>query len=312
MLKKIDSYLDFLTSEFRFNSIIYLGRSILALSLILTLLFNSTEVLFGVSLDSMEKNWSVLNFISFFHHFVGHFLTKVIALGILFLVLIGWRPRYTCLFHFWLIKTFSYSCSVVEGGDQLHANLAMILIPICLMDNRKWCWSPETLTSNNSIILKIRNISSWFMLHLMRLQIAGLYFHAAVGKIPSEEWANGNAVYYWFWHPYLGASDFVKSIFGNLFKNDLFILLINHGTLVIEICLFASFIGNKSARKFLFILGLIFHISIFFVHGLFSFMITMFGALLIFECYDLTDEYNEMMNKVLVPIKKKLPTLWFK
>jgi antimicrobial peptide system SdpB family protein len=305
MLKEIDRYLDFLSSEFRMNAIVYFGRSLMALSLILTLLFNPSEVLFGVSLDSMEKNWSALNFFSLFHHFTGYSFTKILAISSLILVLVGWRPRYTCLLHFWIIKTFCLTCSVVEGGDQLHANLAMIFIPVCLMDNRKWCWIPNPVETKNGLLLKFRNITSWFMLHMMRLQIAGLYFNAAVGKLPSEEWANGNAVYYWFWHPYLGAPDFMRSFFGDLFRNDFFILLINHGTLVLEIFLFASIIGHKPSRKILFIFALIFHISIFFVHGLFSFMITMFGALIVFQCYDLNTEFMKLINRML-PLKRKI------
>ena len=44
----------------------------------------------------------------------------------------------------------------------------------------------------------------WF-LALVRIQVAAVYFHAAVGKFSVPEWVDGSVLYYWLLHPTYGA-----------------------------------------------------------------------------------------------------------
>src|SRR5262249_3889924 len=121
------------------------ARTLLALGTALTLAFSHSNAVFapviGVArvpiCDGMAR-------IGFFCWFGGHHLelARWVAVALLLVVASGWRPRLPGLVHWWIAFSFQASATLIEGGDQATAILALLLVPVTLLDARRWHWQP--------------------------------------------------------------------------------------------------------------------------------------------------------------------------
>ncbi len=114
------------------------------------------------------------------------------ALFILILVIIGIKPRYTGIFHWYTAFSFYASCRIIDGGDHAHSILSLLILPLTLMDNRKWYWSTKTSEGNGNFIF---NSIAWSFVMLIRIQVSVVYLHAVATKVEVKEWIDGTAVY---------------------------------------------------------------------------------------------------------------------
>jgi antimicrobial peptide system SdpB family protein len=270
-----------------------LSRSLLAFGTLSTLLFSDERILFlskeNISLLGLAKSASIINKISLFSIIPYEFidLAKYLAILILILVVIGWRPKITGLLHWWVSVSFISSCIIIDGGDQLTSILTLLLIPICLTDNRKWHWLNQDVSTGRS---KYYAILSYSSLIVIRIQIAVLYFSAAVSKMGVTEWANGTAIYYWFQNPEIGLS---KSVFTNVapfVTNSIVVSALTYGTIIFELTLFMLLVINKRFYKYFLVFAIAFHLGIVFLFGLYSFFFAISGALILYlrplsECF---------------------------
>ncbi|MBW8686393.1 sporulation-delaying protein SdpB family protein [Chitinophaga rhizophila] len=261
-----------------------LARSIIAASLLLTLLFNTPETLFrpaGVANEILSQTDTLyFNKINFFNllPFAWFNWLRAVAIIVLIVVIAGWRPKYTCILHAWIAISFTNAAIIIEGGDQIAANLSLLLVPICLTDNRSSHWDT---TPAEGTFRKEKNLVATFFYWLIRLQVALIYFHAAIGKMPMAEWANGTAVYYWFNDPVFGMTPLIRTVLDPVLKNAVGVVLITWGVLLLEILLFMTLVMSKKHWKPFLVAGIFFHLSIIVVHGLFSFFLSMAGALIL-------------------------------
>jgi antimicrobial peptide system SdpB family protein len=122
-------------------------------------------------------------------------------------------------------------------------------------------------------------LSAWLVI---RLQVAGIYFHAAIGKAAVQEWVDGTALYYWLLHPTLGAAHWLAPILQHLLLNPFIVALLTWGALLLEIALFTALVVSRRWWPILLALGLCFHGGIMVVQGLVSFSIAMMGALVLY------------------------------
>ncbi|MCC8251525.1 hypothetical protein [Saccharothrix luteola] len=112
-----------------------------------------------------------------------------VALLVLAVVLSGFRPRWTCVPHWYLAFGFAAACPVANGGDRIAQLATMLLVPLCLGDDRTWQWSrPRAALS-----------PGWrgaaFAGHLaLRLQVAVVYGYAVVAKFGDPLWRDGRAL----------------------------------------------------------------------------------------------------------------------
>lgn len=266
----------------------YLGvsRSLLSLGLILTLIFNDNDVLFsyGINNDFFLK-CDHNNSLSIYCLINNTILAKYISILILFFVIIGIYPRLTCVFHWWVTYSFSTSSYVIDGGDQIASILTLLLIPICLLDRRKWHWSISHYKHN----FLEKNIA-FFSYTLISIQAFTIYFHAMIGKFGVNEWLNGTAIYYWLLHPVFGMNDRVAQYLVPFLKIPTILLAITWSVLAIELFLSANiFISNRKVKFISLYFGTIFHLSIIIAHGLVSFFFSMTSLLLI---YLISKNYN--------------------
>jgi antimicrobial peptide system SdpB family protein len=262
-----------------------LVRSLLAFGTLLTLLFNDTEVLFRPMGGEPQGNfgrdgafgWSLFFLVPTEYLEVARWLSVCALL----MVLSGWRPRFTALLHWWVSFSLAASAVVVDGGDHVAAVLTLLLLPIALTDGRKWHWSPPQDARGDRAFL-VRSQIALSALLVCRLQVAAIYFHAAVGKIAVPQWANGTAVYYWFTNPSFGAPAWLEPYLLPLITSSVGVTALTWGTIILELALFVALTLHKRWWPYLLVPGLVFHFGILVVHGLVSFFFSIAAALVLY------------------------------
>lgn len=262
-----------------------LARSLLAAGTFLTLGVNSVEVLFlplEPQVTGIAQGQGFAQF-SLFAIVPGAWLpaVKLLSLIVLAAVMVGWRPRLTGLPHWWVSSSFAASAAIVDGGDHITAVLSLLLLPIALTDPRKWHWQhPEIAT--NALLHIVQNEIARSAHIVIRIQIAFVYLHAAVGKFTVQEWSDGTALYYWFTHPVFGAPEWLSPLVDPVITSRIGVTLLTWGALAIELALFTGLVMERKWRRWLLMVGLTFHAGIAIVHGLISFSLAMAGALILY------------------------------
>src|SRR2546422_599543 len=111
------------------------ARSLLALGTLLTMACNTSPVLFikgsGMNYDPPNTQYFIqkIGYFGVFGH--NHLeLARWLAVVLLAIVASGWRPRFSCVIHWWISSSLQMSGTLIEGGDQITANLTLLLLPI--------------------------------------------------------------------------------------------------------------------------------------------------------------------------------------
>jgi antimicrobial peptide system SdpB family protein len=262
-----------------------LGRSLLAIATALTLALNESAVLFRPLAGAIADPpycAEALPRAGIFCLLSPHLdVARWIAVGLLAVVASGWRPRFTGVVHWWIASALQTSASTVDGGDQCAAVLTLLLIPITLTDDRVWHWharAPSTRRGGE----EVKRLIGANCAALMRLQIAGIYYHAAVGKVRVTEWADGTAVYYWLTHPLFGLNSLLAPFIRPFLINPFTVSMMTWGVIVVELFLMMGLVATRAVRKILLAFGITLHLSIMVMQGLGSFSLTMFGALILY------------------------------
>ncbi len=259
-----------------------LARSLIALSLMITLVFTGYENLFPL-VDGMQLKPVFLDLekIGLFYLFKDNILiAHILSVSILIWVIIGFLPQLSCIFHWWVAFSFFTSTVIIEGGDQIAVIVTMLLVPVCITDRRINHW-------NNKIANKKRSktiLFVWSIYFIISLQVSVIYLHAAVGKLAVEEWVNGTALYYWVNHNVFGVPNTLKGDATKILSNTFFVVILTWGAILLEFLLAGWLIMKRNIWnwKFMFISAVLFHVLIGVVHGLLSFMITMSGVLVLY------------------------------
>lgn len=281
MINKISRLALRLSKSMAWSNVYGLARTLLAIGTLSTLLANSNVTLFGDIHSSKFLNYKVPGLARFsFFYLLNHQLNYavLIAIACLIIVAIGWRPRITCIIHWYIAFSFNIYTSVADGGDQITTVLTLLLIPICLLDNRTWHWQAITRADQKPYL----GLVGYFSYISIRIQIAVLYLDAAVEKFKVAEWKNGTAIWYWLNDPILGCNDFWKPIIIPLLKNPFIVNILTWGPIVFEMILFLGLTLNKRYRNVLLTVGILFHFIILLFHGLISFFFSMSAALILY------------------------------
>ena len=278
-MNKIDNLIEKWTHLNPWTNVYGLSRSILALSTFFTLLFNDVSYLFKPASGMDDYPARIILKYTFFSFGENNYLTlsilKLLALVILFLVVIGWRPRITAIPHWYLMVSLQNNLTVVDGGTQIAAVLTLLFIPIALLDNRKWHWGVSHKTNEHAKII------SFVTYNIIRIQIALLYFDSTIKKLAVDEWMDGTAVYYYISDPIIGFNNFFDFI-SRWFVNTPLITLPTWGTIIIQTILFLSLFAPKRYWSTILIFGIFMHEIFALLLGLVSFSITMTGVLIIY------------------------------
>lgn len=299
-LKYLSNRLDSFIVQYASLSIytVFLGwaRTLLATGTFLTLLFTDEHVQFKSGLSIAWSTGIVpLNAINIFTIVSDQYISLVKWLACLLLLVVasGWRPRFTCIIHWYISACFLNAALDIEGGDQITSNLTLLLIPVSLLDNRKWHWQ-NRLANTGSLAGMSKGIVANTIFFIIKLQVCVIYLHSAIGKFAVDQWINGTAPYYWFNHSMYGMSNWLKPLVNPLVTNAYTAFILSWGVMLFELVLATAIFIQRKRYKKLFIAAVIFHFLIVLVHGLFSFFFAMSGALCL---YFMVEYYSMRLNE---------------
>ncbi|PTR38986.1 antimicrobial peptide system SdpB family protein [Rhodococcus sp. OK611] len=262
-----------------------LARALLAMTPLLTLLFTPTSDLFfptvgnpqSVQCDSVAK--------------IGLFcvggagdleLKRWIAISILAAVVVGWRPCVTAIPHWYVAFSVFSNSSIVDGGDQISAIVALLLIPLLLTDRRRWHWQRmEVDAAPDSMRQWLRVAVGALSIAVIQLQVSWLYLQSGIAKLSHSEWITGQAMYYWFRHPEFGSPGWSAPLSYAITNHPALLALTTWLPIALEVALGISLLLPRGFKKPLLVLGFSLHLLIGINMGLWSFALSMWGCLLI-------------------------------
>lgn len=207
-------------------------------------------------------------------------IAQSISIVVLAAVLVGWSPRFTAVPFAWVMFSMNAGLTVVDGGDQVAYVLSVLMLPLSVTDPRRWHWhsySPHTLESYSPY----RRITAVVAIWLCQVQVSYIYLNACLTKLSTKEWVDGTSVYYWFTHPMLGAPQYLRPFVEAITLSSLGVALLTWSVLLLEFLLGISMLLARSARTPLLWGGILFHLGIAILFGLWSFAIVMFAALIL-------------------------------
>jgi antimicrobial peptide system SdpB family protein len=258
------------------------ARSLLALSTALTLAVNPTATLFlrGAVTQADPPLCNGLRAIDPFCLVPAAHLEVARWLCVLALLVVasGWRPRLTGVMHWWIAFGLHGSANILDGGDNVCAVLTLLLVPVTLTDRRAWHWQ-RGQADDESVLVRL---VAWSALLVIRLQISGIYFHAALAKTAVAEWGDGTALYYWLLHDEVGAPRWLVPLAQAFLRNPVAVTLMTWSVVILEFLLSAALLMPKRRWRPLLFAGLALHAGILVVQGLFSFSLAMAGALFLY------------------------------
>lgn len=224
-------------------------------------------------------------------------LVRWACVAVLLVVASGWRPRFTALPHWWIAFSVSTSASIPDGGEQVNQVLTLLLVPVLLADPRRWHWQPSppgdrvVRPGGRGMVLVATAV---VLLFAIRLQVAGIYFQASVAKLSKAEWADGTVMYYWLNHHSFGAPGWLQPVTDALVNQPVSVALLTWTPLLIEFALAVSLLLRPAVRWWLLPFGVLLHVGIAVLMGLWSFSLAMMAAQVL----------------LLVPMGANLPGSW--
>ena len=103
---------------------------------------------------------------------------RAIGVSAMLIVASGWRPRFTGVLHAGV--AFALQAMQVEGG-RIASLLALLLLPVTVLDDRSWHWSAPTPRRLDRRERSRRLVARACFL-LLRVQVAIIYLHAALSQ----------------------------------------------------------------------------------------------------------------------------------
>lgn len=266
--------LKYIQNNFLFQSSPYsykfqIPRTIIAIAQLINLTFTNPEYYFN---NVKTKLVAQDLFPTLFTAKFGVILAFIILLW----VLSGYFSQISCILHAYVSYSFLYDSKIIEGGDQIALIITILLIPICLCDQRITIWACKKF---NYKIPEFLNLISLSCFQVIKIQIAIVYLFAGVVKANVSEWTEGSAIYYWLNHT-MGTTDFLLNIFNFLINSNAISPLLTWSALILEFLLFGSIFMKQSQKNSLFYIAVLFHIFIAVFFGLWAFSLIMISSLM--------------------------------
>jgi antimicrobial peptide system SdpB family protein len=285
-----------------------LARSLIGLATLLTLLFNDSSILFKPAAGLEEypfckNNLSIFCLVPNDYQYLE--IIRWVCIAILVLVVIGWRPRFTGIPHYWIMYSLQNSATVIDGGEQIGTVITLLLVPITLCDHRRWHWT--IITDKDESFLSIYKVVTIYCFWIaIRIQMAIVYANAALERLKNVEWADGTAIYYFFNDPMFGIPDYLAVLLDPILNSPIVVIL-TWGTTILELFLFSALISPKKYWNIFLWSGIFLHTSIALLLGLYSFSLIMIGCLLLF--LHPLDQTIKLLNKNKFRNKKSVEVI---
>lgn len=207
----------------------------------------------------------------------GRLLGTLVAVLILLAVVSGYGPRVLAIPHFYVAWSISQNVVLVEGGDQVNAAMTMLLIP--------WLFTlprGNAYAANMPYLPVLReNAFAYGAAELIRVQLALVYAIAAIAKLAVPQWSDGTAFWYWLQVPTFGLPPDMFAAIAPMLQHPIVMVPATYAVLAFELSLVGAIWTRGRLSRRLLDAGIAFHAAIAVVLGLWSFGITMAGALLL-------------------------------
>ena len=197
-------------------------------------------------------------------------MSRVITLVVLLVVMTGYRPRLTCIPHWYVTISLTTSVPLPYGADTAALVATMLFIPLTLGDRRIWQWSRPA----GSLTPAWRGSAyiAWWML---RVQISVIYLDAMLSKLTDPAWLHGTAIEAVLTDPSNGLPYAVRGAAASILTSSVIIAMMTWGVLAIEASIaFCALLGSRARRVGVF-LAIVLHVGIVLAMGLVSFSLTM-------------------------------------
>ena len=191
---------------------------------------------------------------------------RVVTIAVLLLVISGYRPRWTCIPHWYVTFSLAAAMHVPNGGENVAKILTLLLVPLCLADDRIWHWGRPA-----------RPVAAWwrgsgYITHLtIRLQVVIVYGQAVWLKVVEPEWRAGTAMHYVMQDAYFGTTPELAVILQSTVLSS----VITWGTVLLESAIVVCVCGNSTLRRIGLVLAVVLHGGIVLALGLVSFGLVM-------------------------------------
>lgn len=100
------------------------------------------------------------------------------AITAVLVVAAGYRPRWTCVPHWYATASMAVAMPMANGGDKIAQIVTLLRVPLLLGDDRAWVWSRPTAPP-----APVRQGVDLAALVVLRVQIAVIYLYAALSKL---------------------------------------------------------------------------------------------------------------------------------
>ncbi|WP_314097650.1 sporulation-delaying protein SdpB family protein [Microbacterium foliorum] len=201
----------------------------------------------------------------------------VLAVAVLVWVASGVLPAVSAIPFAFVAYSVTTAGTLVDGGDQVVLVAAVLFIPYSLCDWRLFAWRPPGEEAG-----VIRATVARAAILTLKVQISIVYLVACIGKLATEAWTEGSALYYWTRIPAFGTPNWLEGLVYATTGNPAISVILTWGTLVLEFALGVSLLLPLRFRLNVLLPARFFlHGAILFVMGIASFSIAMFGAVLL-------------------------------
>ena len=256
------------------------GRSVIAVAQICNILLITDEVAFtapqqpaGPCASNWLSIWCVNSWLT-----GGTSIARVLSLLILVSVVIGFKPRWTCLPHFVVSLSLAMAFTVNTGGERVASTITALLVVVCLADDRTWAWGRTPLSRADragfagaaaAAVLTIRG------------QLAVIYLVAAATKVVTPGWGTGGWLQSLLLDTTYGVPPSVLRTVVPIVENQSFLIFLEISVVAVEVAIAIGVCGTRRMRSVALVLGLLLHASIGVFMGLPAFALTMIGSLLV-------------------------------
>ncbi|MDQ1164409.1 HTTM domain-containing protein [Flavobacterium sp. SORGH_AS_0622] len=212
------------------------------------------------------------------------------VMGIVFSLFftLGILKKISTLLIFFILFIFKI-CNIylIDSGD----DVISVLLPFLLfVDSYSLVDSYEKFSQKvKSRYRDLFDLTSRIFSFAIMFQICIIYFFAALHKISAEVWQNGTAIYY-----ILNSEDFSGSFLNSYITKPVWLVMFLTWFTIFFQFMFPFLVWTKRTKKIMLLLGVLFHLGIFFLMRIDNFSIIMIACYAIF----LTDEeYNFLKLK---------------
>ena len=256
------------------------ARTLLALGQFVSLALTPDWVLFaGGGVGPTAPNGSGLRALTLWGAASGAgalSLRRVLALVVLLAVISGYRPRWTCVPHWYVTFSLTTTSAVADDGDSAARILTLLLVPMLLGDLRRWQWSNPATPLDP--VWRGRTWAGWL---LIRVQVAIIYGQAALSKVADPVWRHGTAMYYWLHGHYWGGPPAWHGWLFPALEHGWFVKPLTWSAVAAELGIAVAVLGPRPARRGAVVVAVALHGSIAVLMGLPTFGATMIAMVLV-------------------------------